>query len=342
MGASPHWRADSSPSNTRKTTGFRVFHAPILIPYLLTLCLASSTTSSAEPLPPGTAPTLAFDGTSYTPGRKSAKLARPWQVDAGGLHLSYAAGAPLQPPTGFTGSFFLGAASATITGTGEVGSNSGAPSVADRKGRSVISLIGGMGRNDPSPKNIRMEAFILFPSHAHFDLTSSDAFSAEVSNGFSGAKAVARWVIRDKDGTLHVSEETLAFDQPTFSINLLKTTWRILDVSGPGVKKTGEPLTIPLTGLLGAGIYVEGERTSVLSPGFSNAVGFRLTRFVLNSAPASFATTTPSPWSNLDRRTHFSTVRPKSASVARASGFNETMWMALSSKDGWRLANRTW
>lgn len=103
-----------------------------------------------------------------------------------------------------------------------------------------------------------------------------------MDNAFPGSKALGRWVVRNAEGGIFVSEETFETGKDVVSGSLQLTGWARLDTSGSDYyKKYPEFTPLALVELTGAGVYFEAERTNVT--GKSNAgTGFRLNKFRLD------------------------------------------------------------
>lgn len=219
---------------------------------------------------------------------KTQNLTRGWSLSGSTATVSFSDASALSPASDYTGPEFFGGASSSITGSATTSSNGNSAAVQQQdSGFDRISLTYNIGNDDPSAKTMESAGLVYFKTGTGFDVSSNDAFSADVSNAFGGSTAAARWLVRDGSGSLYVSNETFAFGGASSS-NLTGTTWALLDTSGSDFFQTyGSFGSLSLTGLTGAGVYYEGVRNGLTSTGNANGTGFRVNQFEVVPEPAS-------------------------------------------------------
>lgn len=236
---------------------------------------------------------IAYEGKGYLvkveedgKAAQVAKIPYEWQSSENGFSLPLESDATMEPIDNYSGPKFQVGLTAEITGSGLVESNGQSAAVLRRGDSDAISMILGIGRDSEEAKTVTMEGVVLFPVDAPFAISNPNAFSATVSSSFSGAKPEGRWVVKTSDGRIYASEETFKLGQPTFSTNLTTTKWFGLNTDNQKIEldktSTAPPEANILSQIIGAGVYVGGERTGVKGKGGAAAtVGFRVQRFVV-------------------------------------------------------------
>ncbi len=210
----------------------------------------------------------------------NVNLARTWSLSGSTARITFSDANALSPGSGYNGPQFFGAASTTITGTGKTSSNARTNNVQNRAAPLTdrVNVVYNIANSSTAAKTISSGGLILFKSVSPFSVTSPDAFSATLmgSNGFS---QVGRWVVRTGSGTYYVSNETFTVGSLQTSSAVNTTTWAVLNTGASNYYRNyGTFAPLSLTGLTGAGIYYEGQRTGVTSTG-NAGTGFRLDQF---------------------------------------------------------------
>lgn len=275
------------------TTLFRHRSFLRLYPLILALFVISFVTTGREVglAQESKAPIIAYEGKGYLveedqEAPQVAKIPYEWQSIDNGFFLPLERDATMEPIENYSGPKFQVGLTAEITGSGLVESNGQSAMVLRRSGSDAISMILGIGRDSEEAKTVTMEGVVLFPADTQFAISNPNAFSATVSNSFSGAKPEGRWVVKTSDGRIYASEETFRLGQPTFSTDLTTTRWLVVDTSGgkTHLDKNSTALSDAniLSQITGAGVYVGGQRAGVSGKGGAAATaGFRVQRFVV-------------------------------------------------------------
>ena len=253
----------------------------LLLPALLAVAgIGLASTASAQ--------LIAYNSTGYVTANQNN--ARTYNLAGSTATVSFSDSSALSPSSGYTGPAFYGAASMSLTGAGTTTLSAVTSNVQnDASGYDRINLVGSLTNSDAAAKTLSAAALIYFKTGSSFDVSANNAFSTSTLNNLSGStSATGRWLVRDSGGSLYVSNETFTLGTSVAtSTGLTTTTWALLNTSGSDFYQTyGSFGSLSLTGLTGAGVYADAQRTGITSVGATGA-GFRLNEFTVIPEPTT-------------------------------------------------------
>ncbi len=199
----------------------------------------------------------------------------------------------LTPSSGYTGPAAYGGASQEANADGTF-SNTGRYRMVNNSNGDYLELFQGISWADIVDNSRQQAAVTYFKSGAPFSISADDALSVTARGFMQGTgpeNLVGRWAVRDSSGDIHVSNETFALSTTKTSFTsstLLSTTWAALDTSDDDLFQSyGSFGTLSLTGLTGAGVYLEYARPDIDNNGAG--ASFELFEFAAVPEPASLA-----------------------------------------------------
>ena len=247
---------------------------------LASLTLAALAVSSAS------AQIISYGGDYVASG--STLNSRQWVASGEVATVSFSDTNPLDPTSSYTGPDFFGASSSRNIGGTATFSGDSSNVQHQASGFDRINLTINVASTD-SGRTVQNAGLIYLKSGSSFNVTANNQFSSSLDLSFSGAQtSAARWVVRTSSGDLYVSNETFAFGAapatPATSTGLTTTTWALLNTGGADFYQTyGTFGSLTLTGLTGAGVYWEAQRTGVNTGAAGN--GARLNTFTVVPEP---------------------------------------------------------
>lgn len=199
----------------------------------------------------------------------------------------------LTPPSNYNGPAIYGGASQEVT-PGFNFTGTGRYRMVNNAGGDFLELFQNISWDTTPGKNRQMAAITYFKSDDPFAITANDAFSTAAWGTMQGTGAeilAGRWVVRDNVGDLYVSQETFALgtSKATFtSSSLLSTNWALFDTSNDDMYQSyGTFGSITLSGLTGAGVYLEYARPNIDNNGGNGS--FQLAEFTAIPEPGTYA-----------------------------------------------------